>query len=340
MATLTVRTVQATDTRNTAYPVPYWEVDSGRPGPCLLVTAILHGTEVQGGAAVWRLLPEAARDLARGSLLLMPVCNPEAVRRRQPHVDFDPTRYYGSDTANNVNCSWPGRADGTNAERLADALYRQLLPRATHGFDVHAYSRIWAPIAYARTGHAESLAMARATGFPFGRHAEWRPEVQQRPVFPCTLSSLYNDTGRAGICVELSGQFGFWEDEVARGVRALRNVARLLGLLPGAPELPAAPMVWLNDSEQVPVPAPRAGLFLPAPLQPGDRVEAGAELGAVLGLADLEAVPVRAPAAGTLYQYGPIRGVSKHDMAKDPLTIMHPYAAAGETLAVLAVPRG
>ena len=42
---------------------------------------------------------------------------------RQPHIDFELGRYYGSDRENNVNCSWKGTPDGTDAQRLSHALF-------------------------------------------------------------------------------------------------------------------------------------------------------------------------------------------------------------------------
>ena len=94
------------------YQVPYWQIHSGRTGPRLLVTAALHGNELQGPEILRRWLRLAGKELARGSCVLIPFANPEAVRRRHPHIDFEHNHYYGNDSRNNVNCSWPGMADG------------------------------------------------------------------------------------------------------------------------------------------------------------------------------------------------------------------------------------
>ncbi len=335
MAEVIAARVEVCDDRNQKYTVPYWRVRSGKNGPCLLVTAAIHGTELHGVESIRRFLPLAADGLARGECLLVPVANPLAVQKRQPHMDFDSRRYFGTDTRHNANCVWPGAAGGNNAERLAHALFQQVVPRATHLIDLHAYSRIWAPVVYARTNYAPSLQLARAAGLRFGRHSDAYPDAAQRPVFPCILSTLFNETDRTAIAIELSGQCVIAEAEAACGLRAIVNCCKSLEMLPGEPEILSGPMVWLNDARELKIAAPHAGLFIPAPVALGGRLEKDALLGCVLDLQDLRQTPVRAPAAGWLYRFGPIRGVSKNDIAEDPMTVMHPYTTAGEILAII-----
>jgi uncharacterized protein len=335
MPDLLVSHIETSLADGTRYRVPYWDVRSGRPGPCVLVTAALHGNELQGGEVLRRLLPELRGQLAAGSCLLFPFLNRQAVARRQPHIDFEPGRYYGSDAENNLNCSWPGRADGTSAQRLAETLYREILPRATHLLDLHSWQHGLATTALARSGHEGSLALARATALRFLRHAAWKPEIRLRPVFPCSQTSIFNDTGRAAICIEFAGQYGFWEREIRLGVRAVRNCFRRLGLLPGDPEGLEEEQVWLNDAARTELPAPASGVFIPAGLCPGDPVEKGQRLGRLLHDESLREEDIAAPAAGYVHQFGAIRGVGRNDTARDPMITYHPYVTAGEVLAIV-----
>jgi predicted deacylase len=330
-----VRHFTASLTDGTTYQVPYWEVRAAADGPCLLVTAALHGNEIQGVEVLRRLLPTVRDGLRCGACLFVPMANVMAVRRRQPHIDFEVGRYYGRDNVNNVNCAWPGKTDGSNGQRLAHAFHRDLLPQATHLVDLHCYSRCWAAIVYARAGHEPSLALARACGLRFAAKGTWKPDVRERPVFPCTLENLFDDTGRAGVSIELSGQYGYWEPEVRRGARAVLNCLRLLRMLPGEIERDE-PLIWLSDANSVKCVAPHSGLFAPADIALGDPVEEGAVLGHVLSDRDLHETPIRAPARGFLYQMGPIRGGGMNDIAADPLTMLHPYAAENEVVAAVA----
>jgi predicted deacylase len=60
--------------------------DALQPGPRLIVTGAVHGNETCGTQAIRRLLAEIESDrlhLARGTLTLVPVCNPLAYARGQ-----------------------------------------------------------------------------------------------------------------------------------------------------------------------------------------------------------------------------------------------------------------
>ncbi|MDD5679367.1 MAG: succinylglutamate desuccinylase/aspartoacylase family protein [Kiritimatiellae bacterium] len=333
MSDITVKYINARLTDETQYRIPYWEARATEKGPCLLITSALHGNEIQGAEVLRRVLPAVRAGLQRGACLFVPMANIMAVRRRQPHIDFELGHYYGSDNINNVNCAWPGKADGSNGQRLAHAFYQDLLPQATHLFDLHCYSRCWAAIVYARTGNETSLAMARACALRFAKHGFWKPEIAKRPIFPCTQSDLFYDTGRTGVTIELSGQYGFCEREVRRGVRAVLNCLRLLRMLPGEVERDD-PLIWLNDAQEVQVAAPHSGLFMPVELNTSDPVEKGMLLGHILDDRDLRETPIHAPVKGYLHQYGVIRGVGRN-IVFDPMTIMHPFVTEGETIAVI-----
>ena len=321
--------VELTDGQS--YHVPYWRIDSGVPGPRMLVTAALHGSELQGSEALRRFLPEAEQGVVRGSCCLVPFANPVAVRRHQPHIDFEHGRYYGSDSVNNVNCSWPGKAGGSNAERLSHALFHALVEDADCLLDLHCWQRVRAATGLARAGRQDSIDLANAAGLPFGRRCQWQPEVKERPITPCVLSSYFHDTDRTAACVELCGQYGFWSEQVELGLRAIRSSLRHLGLMDGEPEEPPRPTVWLDESEQVEVTASCAGVFAPTPVALGDWIGAGTALGHILTIDDLSTVEVLAPRSGYLYRLGPT-----HDRNEEQTRMfLHPYVNQDQTLAEL-----
>lgn len=333
MADITVRYVHVEKTDGESYRIPYWEVESGVAGPCVLVTATLHGNEVQGAEVVRELLPQVAAGLVRGSCLLVPFANPVAIQKHQPHIDFELSRYAGGVTENNVNCTWPGDAEGNNAQRLSHALFEALVGRATHNIDLHCWNCFWASTALAREGHEWAIRLAGATALRFAKRSEWRPGSKERPVVPCLLSSYFNDTGRGAMCVEFCGQYGIWHREVARGVRALTNCFRVLDMLPGEIEGQEDGPIWLNDAEMVEVPATCAGLFVRAEWHTSDWVDEGALLGHVLSDEDLSCVELRAPTGGYLYQYGGVHeNTSEHSMMWT-----HPHVAEGEVVAKIVV---
>jgi len=294
--------------------------------------------ELQGSEALRRFLPVVTDSLLKGSCLLLPFACPEAVRRRQHHIDFDfrlPGGRESEDHIISVNSAWPGRADGTNAERLAHALFHGVVQRATHLIDIHCWQRLQAATGLARAGRQDSIDLVNAAGTPFGRRTEWKPEVHERPITPCTLTSYFHDTDRTAMCVELSGQYGFWPDQVELGLRILRNSFRHWGLLPGGIEKPDHPTVWLNDCDEIEVPAPAAGVFVPRSYAPTDWVGKGAILGHLFVPATLETIEVLAPAEGYLFRFGPM-----HDhLFQHVRMFFHPHVEAGQAVAVVARPK-
>lgn len=318
-----------------SYRVPYWHVDSGKDGPSVLVTAALHGTELQGSEMLRQFLPTLRKKLLRGSCMLFPFANPAAVRRQQPHIDFEFGRNYGRDRVNNVNGTWPGKADGSSAQRLSHALYEAVVKPATHLIDLHCWQRKQAATGLARTGRQDSLDVVNASGLPFGRHSEWEPHIKQRPVTPCTLSSIFHDTDRTAMTVEFSGQYGFWPEQLNLGLGALTNVFRHFHMLAGAPRRPARPTVWLNDSKQIKVKAPTSGVFVPASVELGGWIDRGEPLGHIFAIGSLKSFTVEAPGAGYLWRMGPMH--TQQD--KQVRMLFHPYVEKGEQVAETYAPR-
>ena len=336
MPDLELNHINSSLTDGTPYTVPYWRVDSGRPGPCVLVTSALHASELQGAEILRRVAPHLAQQLLCGSCLLVPFANPVAVKRRQPHIDFEHGRYYGADFVNNVNCTWPGDPDGSNAQRLSHALFSSVVNGASHLIDLHCWQHLRAATGLTRAGRDDCVALVNSTGLPFARASEWHPEITERPVTPCTLSSYFNDTDRVGICIEFSGQYGFWKEQLELGERALLNSLRHLEMLPGALEEPARPTIWLNESHEHTATAPTPGVFVPEPLSLGEHVESGALLGRILRLDDLGATEVPAPGSGCLFRFGPM-----HDVGYEQTRMfLHPHVEKGQELATLVEPKG
>jgi predicted deacylase len=333
LSEIKVKSVNARLADETPYQVPYWEVRTGRPGAHVLVTAEMHGNEFQGSEVLRRFVSESVGRLLRGSCALVPFANPVALQRHVPHMDFDLGRYYGSDKENNLNCTWPGDRKGTSAQRLSHALFQSLVSEATHNIDLHCWAAA-ATTALVRGNNDASVALARASAFRFVRASTPQPEVRKGPVFPCTLSSYFNDTGRAALVVEFDGQYCVREREVQRGLRAMRNGFRYLELLDGEMEGGDEKQLWLGEAEEIQVEAPCSGLFVQAEdLVTSDLVPEGRLLGHFLRDDNLETIEVRAPASGYLYALGrkdPARKGEEFQMC-----YYHPYVAQGTVVAIL-----
>jgi hypothetical protein len=110
--------------------VPFMVLGGTRPGPTLLVTAAVHGSEVGGCEAARRLLREELDpQKVRGTVVALPLANPLAVR-------YD--SYYVVEDGLNLNRVFPGSANDTITPRLADLIFRQFVAPADYVVDLHA----------------------------------------------------------------------------------------------------------------------------------------------------------------------------------------------------------
>ena len=149
------------------------------------------------------------------------------------------------------------------------------------------------------------------------------------------MTGYFVTSGRAAICVEFSGQYGWWPQEVSIGERAMQNWFRFLKMLSGGLEGQDEPVVWLNDVKKEKITAPHDGLFIPTDLHLSEPVCKNDLLGYLLDDEKLVQTEFRAPEDGYLYQHSAVRGMNKAWSASDQQITLHPYCTKGETIAVV-----
>ena len=328
MATSDVKYAVANTLNYGAVRIPYWQIDSGTGGPCLLITCAQHGNEVQGAEVARRFVPIACRELKKGQIAIVPFCNKPALWKRRPHISTTPERPYSEDDGHNMNRTWPGRAEGNDTERLSAAIYRAVGGRASHNIDIHCWARFAAATALPRQDRPSSMAMAEICALPFANPREGK---SGGPSTPSTIGALFNDSDRPSLTFELSGQYVVYEREVLWGLRAVMNIAKSLGMMDGEIETPEHPVVFLDRSEQIRVTAPSNGLFTRSGgLLTADRVQQGQTIGYLLSDDDLAATEVQSPIDGVLYSYDCSRPHCDVSLAAQ-----HPYASQGDRLAAI-----
>jgi uncharacterized protein len=311
--------------------VPYWHVDSGQPGERFLVTAAQHGIEVNGCEVVRRFRDACRTDLRCGEVFLFPFTNLPALRTRRSNLTAQPEQPHGDTIAHNMNYHWPGDPEGNDTLRLTRALYDAVVNSCTCCFDIHSWSRFTASATLLRDGLAESRRLGEVVPLRFREFIAAPQEVGGM------IDSIFCVRGQGAVTVELAPQWAIREDPVRQGLQAAINMARVLGMMEGEPELLDGPIVEFHqDSWQERthlLTAPRAGLFVEQDLRAGDQVGEGQELGHVIADDDLAVMPIIAPVDGYLWLYGCHR--SHSDVA---LPAQHPYADAGDTLAGIMQP--
>lgn len=268
-----------------AVRLPLLTVAGAKPGPTLALTGGIHGDEFEGPAAILRFVDGLDPARLRGTVIAMPVANPPALRAI--------SRISPVDGANLARV-FPGRADGSVSEQIAEIVDRELIARADFFLDLHTGGVRYAmpTMAGYYTGDPRSLAAARAFGAP----VIWGHDVipPGRTLSSCLargIPFLYTE-GRGGGRVDTSDAMVF--------ERGLRNVARHLGMLDGELEGERSPRHLLGDGNvDRGATCLHDGLFFRA-VELLDTVRAGDLIGRVVGYDGVALSEYRAESAGVV----------------------------------------
>jgi uncharacterized protein len=269
--------------------VPLVELTGSADGPLLTVIAGVHGCEYASMDGVRRWTRELATRELRGRVRAVPVLNLPAFTARSPFVV--------PQDGKNLNRCFPGKADGTLAERLAYDAFSQLIAGSDALIDAHCGDLVEAlqPFTLFEAGPAEGRAreLATAYGLPYVIRQEAGPD---RAVAG-TSSGAAAAAGIPAITAEAGGCGLVEEHAVALHVAGLNRVLGVLGMTdpePGseATERPSpsylSRFLWLRSRE--------AGWWEPA-VRPGDAVAEGQLVGTISSLDGAEVLEtITAPA--------------------------------------------
>lgn len=237
--------------------IPFALIDGEAPGPCLVVTAGIHGSEYTSIEAALRLARHSPVGLA-GSILVLPIVNMSAFRGRAIYVAPEDGR--------NLNRMFPGRPDGSFSERLAHWLVTEVYPRADAYLDLHGgdLDEALAPFSLFPRDSAASLDLARAFGLPVAVAAGGEGY---------TIDAA-GRLGKPSVLAEVGGN-GIWtEAGVAQLAQGIERVLAHLHMTETKPP-PAGPVQVVTMT--VPT-APENGLWYPR-RDLGEPVHAGETLG-------------------------------------------------------------
>jgi predicted deacylase len=213
--------------------IPFRLIEGSEPGPCLLVTGGVHGSEFCSIEAASRLL-KLDPDQIRGTLLVLPILNVRAFHARSIAVM--------PEDGKNLNRMFPGRADGSESERLANWLVSCVFPHVDAYLDLHGgdLCESLTPFTVFPETSEASLALARAFGLPIMAGASLSGSG--------TCIGGASALGVPSIIAEVSGN-GLWnEASVALLINGVSRVMGHLGMLkedaPQARQAPDRVVYW------------------------------------------------------------------------------------------------
>jgi len=158
-------------------------------GPTILVTACIHGDEINGTEIIRRLLRSSTMKYLRGTLLAVPIVNVPAFLNRSRYL---PDR-------RDLNRLFPGSTKGSLGARLAHVISEELVPRCDFVIDLHtgAANRANLPQIRVTAGDEKSMELARIFGAPVALSANLREGSFRGTCFAHGKSAILFESGEA-----------------------------------------------------------------------------------------------------------------------------------------------
>ena len=275
-------------------PVIRWH---GEPGPSLYVGVTIHGDEITGQASLWRVGAWLEQSALFGSVVAVPVQNPEG-------FNYDVRGIPG--TTHDLNRSYPGDADGDTHERVTAAITK-LACEADAAIDVHTAGHCMPYLLMDPVGD-EGLArrtdeLAHATGIT--RINEFVSERYAATGLAASLPPIVLAAGKPAFTFELAGHGNVAWEQAEAGAVGLRNAIRHLGIVQDEHEAVTGVVVKpTNGHRRRAVFAERGGI-VEFTVRPGDDVAKGKRIGRVRDVWGKVVEEVLAPADGFVIALSP-----------------------------------
>lgn len=214
-------------------------------GPILLVSAAIHGDELNGVEIVRRLLKHRSLKHIKGTLIAVPIVN--------VHGFINQSRYLPD--GRDLNRSFPGSERGSLAGRLAYLFMQDIVALATHAIDLHTGARHRTNLPQVRVDLAQAsvLPLAKAFGAPVILDSNLRDGSLREAAVKLGVPTLLYEAGEA---------LRFDEVAIRAGVQGILRVMRQLGMIRGrAGSLQKALADPLIARSSYWVRAPQGGIF-------------------------------------------------------------------------------
>lgn len=262
-------------------------------GPVFGVTAGIHGSEYNTLLAAFRLIDGISPKEMSGSLVVLPLVNPPAFKRR--------TLYTCPLDGKNINRIFPGNREGSVSEKIAASVFELITNSCAFLIDLHCGDLIEDLGAYASykiTGNREVDCKMDEMASRMNLGAI----LKEKGGFQGTLAGEASKAGIPSIVAECGGRGIIDLDCVDRLYRGVRNNLVELGLMQGKSEKRKPSEEFQSFSI---VNSSSDGVLLPLK-KPGERVAIREDVAVVKDYKGTVVETLRAPKAGKiLFSTGP-----------------------------------
>lgn len=285
--------------------IPVVVIRGAQPGPVLALVSGAHGTEYASIIALEKLITRLEPSEISGTVILVPLVNLASFEQKVPHVNPVDNK--------SMNRFYPGKADGTQTDRVLFAITHQVVDQCDYLIDLHGgdldeslrpYS-YWAP-----TGNDKQDLVSREMVLAFGLDtiilSTDRPKDLNASRYLETTASL---RGKPSITAE-AGHAGTTEpQDVDALVAGSLNVMRYLKMLQGR-VTPIEHPVWIEKIANITSEQP--GIFYPL-VRRGSYAQAGMKVGYVTDYFGKTIFEARAPVAGVVLYICAVPSMKKGD---------------------------
>lgn len=195
--------------------MPIKVIHGKKAGPCLLVTAAMHGNELNGTEIINRLLNSSSLKRLRGTLIAVPVLNVYGLINR--------SRYLPGGIE--LDRCFPGIPTGTHGSRMAHLFTSEIFNKADLCIDL-------------QTGGLNCTNLPQIYITPNDEHSKGLAKVFNAPVLSNTacekgmLRTHAAEKNKPFLTYEAGEAMRFDQHAIKVGVKGILNVMRKIGMLP------------------------------------------------------------------------------------------------------------
>ncbi|MGB8704368.1 MAG: succinylglutamate desuccinylase/aspartoacylase family protein [Gillisia sp.] len=198
----------------TSVDVPVIIERSKKPGPVVLITAGIHGDEINGVEIVRQVISKNINKPVKGTVICIPVVNVFGFLNQSR--EFPDGR--------DLNRMFPGTKNGSLASRFAFQFVKKILPVADFCLDFHTggASRFNVPQIRVKKGDEKSMKYARIFNAPF-------------TIYSKTIGKSYRETcyklGKMVLLFEGGKSMDSNKEIAQHGVEGVMRILQHLGML-------------------------------------------------------------------------------------------------------------
>ncbi|AXJ01135.1 hypothetical protein CYPRO_1885 [Cyclonatronum proteinivorum] len=245
---------------HTSIDLPVYIFRGAAPGPVLLLTAGLHGNEINGIEIVRKMISDSSIVPESGTVLAIPIVN---------IYGFLQTERYLPD-GKDLNRSFPGSQTGSLAQRVAWVLMHEIIPKIDFGVDFHTGGASLNNFPQIRCDFDFDINLQLAQQFA-------PPYIMNSSMINKSFRKAAHGKGKHIIVYEGGESNRFDDFSICEGINGTLRLMKALGMKSEAPEpiLETKKLVktsWIR--------ARYAGIFHSL-IQPGDMVTKNQLLGTI-----------------------------------------------------------